>query len=90
MCQQSACTRNHALPFRQDVNLDDPAVAPSGRTSFNLVLGEGTLQPGEQYSFRLDVTTTSPNGKGQSEATFTVNSVSTRRKKSRGCGRPTS
>ena len=59
----------------QTVDLSNRAVAPSGRESFNLILSAGALTPGERYSFRLDVNTTSPSGKGLNEVVFLVNTV---------------
>ena len=59
----------------QAIDLNNRALVPSGRSSFNLILSEGTLVAGERYSFRLDVNTTSPTGKGQSEVIFMVNRV---------------
>jgi len=59
----------------QTIDLNNRAVAPSGRDSFNLILSAGTLTPGERYSFRLDVNTTSPSGKGLNEVVFLVNTV---------------
>ena len=59
----------------QVIDLNNRMLVPSGRSSFNLILSEGALVAGEQYSFRLDVNTTSPSGKGQSEVIFMVNRV---------------
>lgn len=59
----------------QTLDLSNPAIAPAGATGFNLVLAPHVLIPGENYTFRLEVVTTEPEGVGQGEVTVQANKV---------------
>ena len=59
----------------QSVDLSSTAVAPAGRTSFNLVIAPNVLTAGATYTFRLNVTSSYPSGRGQAEIQVQVNTV---------------
>ena len=57
------------------LDLSNPAVAPSGASGFNLILAPGVLQAGTAYIFRLSVVTSQPDGVGQGQVTVLASSV---------------
>jgi hypothetical protein len=59
----------------QALDLADRAVAPTGPSSFNLVLAAGALTAGATYTLQLSATSANPTGRGQGQTSFQVNVV---------------